>query len=235
MLNKYSSHQNAYPLKGNTARANSLPIFKLLQAFKLQQYAKIFADLGYGFEVYKVALLLPRQRHDLLNKLNLLPGHRARFLSLFEIIDQIYPREEKFKMLRDAKKSSRIKPEIGSSGLKKIPENDHGKSAGRKKRSLMRHYNMLDNKSKRDINETFLRKIKENKPGIFQNNQNLNIQNVLDKHVSKSKTRKAMKKIFPPSMYDKFSNTSSNSRSRSKKRGFSAKQDQKVNNIMRRN
>lgn len=97
------SIQANYPLKGPTDKINNLPIFKLLQAFKLQQYAKVFADLGFGFEVYKIALLLPRQRHDLLNKLNLMPGHRARFLSLFEIIDQIYPKEEKFKMLQSCK------------------------------------------------------------------------------------------------------------------------------------
>lgn len=102
--------KNSFPLSGAIDKINNLPIFKLLQAFKLQQYAKTFTDLGYGFEVYKIALLLPKQRHGLLNKLNLMPGHRARFLSLFEIIDQIYPKEEKFKMLREFKKPNKHKP-----------------------------------------------------------------------------------------------------------------------------
>lgn len=51
------------------------PIFKFLQAFKLQQYAKQFRDFGFAQDVCKLALLPPRDRHDLINKLNLMPGH----------------------------------------------------------------------------------------------------------------------------------------------------------------
>ena len=39
-----------------------------------------------------------------------MPGHRARFLSLFEIIDQIYPKEEKYKMMKELKKPIKYKP-----------------------------------------------------------------------------------------------------------------------------
>lgn len=109
-IRRRTAHKSSFQLSGAIDKINNLPIFKLLQAFKLQQYAKTFTDLGYGFEVYKVALLLPKQRHGLLNKLNLMPGHRARFISLFEIIDQIYPKEEKFKMLKEFRKASKHKP-----------------------------------------------------------------------------------------------------------------------------
>ena len=187
-----------------------------MQAFKLQQYAKAFADHGYGFEVYKVALLLPRQRHDLLNKLNLMPGHRARFLSLFEIIDQIYPKEEKFRLLKSLRKGQKSHSEAQTASLPTPEQVESSGKPPRRRKNLMKQYNMLDKKSKRNINENFIRKIKENKLSTFQNNQNINIQNVLEKHVSKSKTRKAMKKIFPPSLYDKYmTDGSSNSRSRS--------------------
>lgn len=86
-------------------KPSELPIFCLLQAFKLQQYTRQLESLGYGKEVYKLALLLPRQRHDLLKRLMLMPGHKVKFLSLFEVIDQIYPKSEKFKLVSDAKKA----------------------------------------------------------------------------------------------------------------------------------
>jgi len=31
------------------------------------------------------------------NKLSLKPGHKARFLSLFEVVDKIYPKEKRLK------------------------------------------------------------------------------------------------------------------------------------------
>jgi hypothetical protein len=232
------SFNTSFPLGGPTDKASSLPIFKLLQAFRLQQYAKTFLDLGYGFEVYKIALLLPRQRHDLLNKLNLMPGHRARFLSLFEIIDQIYPKEEKFKILQDFKKSTKSKPILASNPNPRnsAEPKENSNKPGKKRRSLMRCYNSLDKQAKKDINENFIKRIKENKSTAYLNNA-FNIQNVISKHVSHSKTRKAIKSIFPPSMYDKYDNCGgSKYRSKSNKnREGSAMKDQKIQNVIRKN
>ena len=45
-------------------------------------------------------------------------------------------------------------------------------------------------------------KLKEKKLGFY--NGRINLQNVLNEHVSKSKARKALKTIFPPSMYEKY-------------------------------
>ncbi|CAI2363742.1 unnamed protein product [Moneuplotes crassus] len=231
-----STNASSFPLSGSTNKVQTLPIFKLLQVFKLQQYAKTFADLGHGFEVYKIALLLPKQRHELLRKLNLMPGHRARFLSLFEIVDQIYPKEEKFRMLQNSKKVTKSRPDTVINPAKYYSNPDVSKRPIKKKRTLMKQYNMLDKKAKQDINDKFIKRIKENRISSAQVSQGISIQNVLEKHVSKAKTRKAMKKIFPPSLYEKYhTDGSSNSRSRSKKRMSSAKNRRKVHNAVKRN
>lgn len=113
---------------------------------------------------------------------------------------------------------------------------DPANKSSKKRRNLMKYYNALDKQSKKDINERFIRKVKEQKPSAFQSN-NFNLQNVISQHVSKSKTRKAIKSIFPPSMYDKANETeSSNSRSRSKKRAeILAKPHQKIHNVIKKN
>lgn len=82
----------------------------------------------------------------------------------------------------------------------------------------MKCYNSLDKQSKKEINENFIKKVKEQKPSAYAYSQ-FNLQNVINQHVSKSKTRKAIKSIFPPSMYEKYGSESvSKSRSRSKKK-----------------
>lgn len=86
------------------SKLGEIPIFNLLKAFKLQQYTRQLESLGYGTDVYKIALLLPKQRHELLKSLSLMPGHKAKFLSLFEVIDQIYPKSEKLKLISDTGK-----------------------------------------------------------------------------------------------------------------------------------
>ena len=48
----------------NTAQLTELPIYQLLKAFKLQQYTLKMTDLGYGHDVYKLALLSAPQRED---------------------------------------------------------------------------------------------------------------------------------------------------------------------------
>lgn len=239
------SIHNSYPLDNNSRKSANLPIFKLLQAFKLQQYAKTFVDLGYGHEVYKVAILLPRQRHELLNKLNLMPGHRARFLSLFEIIDQIYPKEEKFRMVMEFKRPGKSRAGTATNFMPKPDNSDNSSKSSNKRRSLIKQYNSLDKRAKKEVNEKFIRKIKENKPNAYMNSQNINLQNILHEHVSQSKTRKAIKKIFPPSMYDAKAfldeydkaESRSNSRSKSKRSGRenSSKRRQKVHNIVKKN
>ena len=44
-----------------------LPIYKLLRAFNLQQYTRKMKDAGYSDEVYKLAMLFPKQRQTLID------------------------------------------------------------------------------------------------------------------------------------------------------------------------
>lgn len=41
----------------SSSKRHELPIFQLLKAFKLQQYAQKLAEIGYGQDIYKLALL----------------------------------------------------------------------------------------------------------------------------------------------------------------------------------
>ena len=40
-------------------KLTELPIYKLLKVFKLQQYSMKMNEMGYGHDVYKLALLTP--------------------------------------------------------------------------------------------------------------------------------------------------------------------------------
>lgn len=45
--------------------------------------------MGYGEDIYKLALLSYRQREDLIDKLHALPGHKSKLNEFFRIIDQV--------------------------------------------------------------------------------------------------------------------------------------------------
>lgn len=47
------------------------------------------AELGYGEDVYKLAVLNGNQRLSLINQLKVLPGHSAKLMSLFDVIDEV--------------------------------------------------------------------------------------------------------------------------------------------------
>ena len=79
-----SSEDYNHKVMNSVDKVSSMPIFKLLQGFKLQQYAKALFELGYGYEIYKFTFLSENAKANLINKLNLMPGHRARFLNFFE-------------------------------------------------------------------------------------------------------------------------------------------------------
>lgn len=84
------------------------PIFKFLQTFKLQQYAKQFREFGFTNDVCKLGMLMPWERHELLNKLHLMPGHWAWFVSLFEIIGKKVDPKITFIQKRKFKTSSSV-------------------------------------------------------------------------------------------------------------------------------
>lgn len=67
-------------------------MYQLLKAFKLQQYTLKMLDLGYGHDMYKLALLNYQQREDFIDQLKVMPGHKAKIAGFFSVIDEIYPR-----------------------------------------------------------------------------------------------------------------------------------------------
>ena len=75
-----------------TGDFTGLPIYQLLKAFKLQQYTRKMHDLGYGHEVYKLALLNNQQREEFVQSLKVMPGHKAKLAGFFSVIDGMYPR-----------------------------------------------------------------------------------------------------------------------------------------------
>ena len=50
--------------------------------------------MGYGQDVYKLALLTIKQREDLVNELKVMPGHKAKLAGFFTVIDELYPRQK---------------------------------------------------------------------------------------------------------------------------------------------
>jgi hypothetical protein len=46
-------------------------------------------ELGYGDDIYKLAMLSHRQREEMLERLYVLPGHKQKLTEFFRIIDQV--------------------------------------------------------------------------------------------------------------------------------------------------
>ena len=44
-------------------------------------------ELGFGEDIYKLAMFSHRQREELIEKLYALPGHKSKFTEFFKIID----------------------------------------------------------------------------------------------------------------------------------------------------
>ena len=49
-------------------------------------------EMGYGHDIYKLALLSQVQREDFVVSLKVMPGHKAKIAGFFTVIDEIYPR-----------------------------------------------------------------------------------------------------------------------------------------------
>lgn len=66
------------------------PIYKLLKAFKLEQYAKMMQEHGFSVEIYKLVLL----NDDQINRFQVLPQHSQRFAEMFTFVHQLWSKEE---------------------------------------------------------------------------------------------------------------------------------------------
>lgn len=60
------------------------------------------SDLGYDSDLYKLGLLGNRDREEMLDQLQLLPGHRERMTAMFKVIDQSNPKASALKTLQNA-------------------------------------------------------------------------------------------------------------------------------------
>ena len=45
------------------------------------------SEMGYGDDIYKLAILCHREREELVDKLHALPGHKSKLIEFFRIID----------------------------------------------------------------------------------------------------------------------------------------------------
>ena len=50
--------------------------------------------MGYGHDIYKLALLTIKQREDMVSELTIMPGHKAKLAGFFTVIDELYPRQK---------------------------------------------------------------------------------------------------------------------------------------------
>lgn len=46
-------------------------------------------EMGFGDDIYKLAMLSYRQREELIDKITTLPGHRYQLSDFFRIIDSV--------------------------------------------------------------------------------------------------------------------------------------------------
>lgn len=85
--NDVMSEENSYEI--STTPVDQTLVFKLLKAFKLQQYAKKMQEFGFGIEIYKLAIMNDREKLKLIDDLKLLPGHQSRFEDMFVFLETI--------------------------------------------------------------------------------------------------------------------------------------------------
>jgi hypothetical protein len=65
--------------------------------------------MGYSMHIYKLAFLSHREREELMEGLNMMPGHRDKMQDLFKIIEQLNPIHTLRSTLKNAVKGPRRK------------------------------------------------------------------------------------------------------------------------------
>jgi hypothetical protein len=131
-------------------------VFKLLQSFKLQQYAKKMMEYGFGMEVYKLAILTGKEREKLIENLRPLPGHTFRFDDMFTFLEAIYPREN---AARELARPNHLTYHNNDPENKFLAASNQQKPK-KKTRSLIKKYERLDPYKKDEINKRFLDNLK---------------------------------------------------------------------------
>jgi hypothetical protein len=143
--------------------ANEIPvdqtlIFKLLQAFKLQQYAKKMQEFGFGMEIYKLAILNEKEKEKLIDDLRPLPGHQFRFDDMFTFLEAVYPRESAARELKRPGHATQYNKDGENRFL--ASSNQHPHKTKRSNKSLIKKYERLDVFKRDEINKRFLSNLK---------------------------------------------------------------------------
>ena len=75
----FSRRSNSASGAGRGAnKLTELPIYQLLKAFKLNQYARRLDEMGYGHNIEKLSRLKVSKRNQIISEMNVMPGHKAK-------------------------------------------------------------------------------------------------------------------------------------------------------------
>jgi hypothetical protein len=153
------------------------------------------AELGYSNEIYKLLTLNDGQRHNLLNKLNLMPGHRARFNSFFESIQKTFPIEERSRSIRRPNQQP-VYCKILVNNLFIVEASKSHSQNPKKRRS-----NVLDSTTKQNLNKDFLNKILNR---TYKHQKAIAVPSGPEHKNKLSGIGSDLNAIFPSSMYEKY-------------------------------
>ena len=174
-------------MRKETIQVTDIPIYHLLKAFKLQQYSLKMNDLGYGHDMYKLALLTQQQREDFVDQLKVMPGHRAKIAGFFSVIDELFPRSVVQEQI------SAVTPNraVGRIGAKKgrIQSATRTRYHLGPQKTLLQQYEKLDRITKQAFNNQFLQSLE----GVKQT-----IPQLLSQHVDIEESSRAFNELFPP-------------------------------------
>ncbi|CAD8210656.1 unnamed protein product [Paramecium pentaurelia] len=108
-MNSMNSSISGFTLKEKEDK-ESIPLYKLLKLYHLQQYAQQLITRGYGYDLVKFAMLSDNQIQSLFTDIKVLPGHKVKLLDLIAYIkEMITPlNQSKFRNTSYTKKNSKI-------------------------------------------------------------------------------------------------------------------------------
>lgn len=145
-------------------------------------------DLGYGQDVYKLALLNAQQREEFVDQLKVMPGHKAKIAGFFSVIDDLYPRSKVLEQINS------VTPQRNGKGSKKTRITSAGRTRYHlgPQKTLLQQYEKLNRNTKQAFNNHFMQSLDVVKQNIPQ---------LMSKHVDLEESSMAINQIFPPDQY----------------------------------
>lgn len=147
-------------------------------------------DLGYGEDIYKLALLNKGQREDLTVQLKPMPGHKAKIAGFFTVIDELYPRQMVIDQIQQA--TPQKKPTTKAKNILRPGGMSRTKFHLGPKRTLLQQYEKLDRVTKQSFNNNFLMSLEQ---------VNQNMGQIMQNHVDLEESTMAINQVFPPEEY----------------------------------